>query len=116
MIKVNAFYPNKPGCRFDMTYYTKKHIPMVRDRLGAACTGIAVDQGVSGEASGSPAPFVAVVHLFFPSLQVFQDAFAEHGEVIMRDVPNYTNLEPVIQVSDVVINARGNETGELHVH
>ena len=44
MIKVSVFYPNKPGARFDFDYYTATHLPLVRDKLGGACEGIANQQ------------------------------------------------------------------------
>ena len=46
MIKVGVFYPQKDGSRFDMKYYLEKHIPMVRQKIGPALKGVAVEQGV----------------------------------------------------------------------
>jgi uncharacterized protein (TIGR02118 family) len=40
-------------------------------------------------------------HLLFDSLAAFQTAFAEHGAKFMADIPNYTTIEPIIQVSEV---------------
>jgi hypothetical protein len=31
----------------------------------------------------------------------FQAAFAPHSKEIMGDIPNYTNLQPIIQVSEI---------------
>jgi len=31
----------------------------------------------------------------------FQSAFGPHMEEIMGDIPNYTKIEPVIQISEV---------------
>jgi hypothetical protein len=28
MIRVNVFYPNEDGCRFDMKYYCERHVPL----------------------------------------------------------------------------------------
>jgi uncharacterized protein (TIGR02118 family) len=47
MIKVSVLYPNTEGKKFDMEYYCSKHIPMVQQKLGAACKGAAVDAGLS---------------------------------------------------------------------
>jgi uncharacterized protein (TIGR02118 family) len=103
MIKVSVLYPNRPGAKFDMAYYCAKHMPMVQQRLGAACTGVAVEQGIAGGAPGAPAAFVAMGHLYCPSVEAFQMAFAPHAEEIMGDIPNYTDIEPTIQISDVKI-------------
>ncbi len=43
MIKVSVFYPTQNGSKFDMDYYCKSHIPMVQQKLGAACKGVAVE-------------------------------------------------------------------------
>ena len=53
MIRVSVLYPNNEGSNFDMDYYCNKHIPMVKDKLGAACKGVAVDQGMGGAAPGA---------------------------------------------------------------
>ena len=48
MIKVSVLYENTPGQKFDMAYYCTKHIPMVRQKLGAACKRAEIDQGLAG--------------------------------------------------------------------
>ena len=101
MIKVSVLYPNGGDAKFDMNYYVTKHMPMVREKLGAACKGIAVEQGIAGGAPGTPPAFVAMGHLLFDSADAFQKAFAPHASAIMADIPNYTKIQPVIQVSDV---------------
>lgn len=101
MIKVSVFYPNRRDAKFDIAYYCDKHIPLVRRLLGAAVKGAAVDQGIAGIAPGSPAPYVAIGHLLFESVEAFQKAFEPHAAAIVGDIPNYTNLEPVIQLSEI---------------
>ena len=101
MIKVSVFYPNRAGCRFDMQYYCEKHIPMVQQKLGAACKQVAAEQGVGGAAPGSQPAFIAMGHLYCESVEAFQAAFAPHAQEIMADIKNYTDIEPTIQISDV---------------
>jgi hypothetical protein len=36
------------------------------------------------------------------SLEGFQTGMKEHGKDIMADVPNYTNLQPQVQISEMV--------------
>ena len=103
MIRVSVLYPNGEGSKFDMDYYCNRHIPMVLEKLGAACKGVAVEQGLGGPEPGSPAPFAALGHLQFDSIEAFQAAFGPHAETFMRDIPNYTNIQPVIQISSVKI-------------
>jgi uncharacterized protein (TIGR02118 family) len=103
MIKVSVLYPNGEGVKFDMDYYCGKHIPMVQQTLGAACKGVAVEQGLSGATPGSAAPFIGAGHLYFESLEDFQAAFGPHAEAIMGDLPNFTDIQPTIQISEVKI-------------
>jgi len=103
MIKVSVLYPNGEGCKFDIDYYCTKHMPMVQEKLGAACKGVAAEQGLGGPEPGAPAPFVAMGHMLFDSLEDFQSAFGPHAATFKGDVPNYTNIQPIIQVSSVKI-------------
>ena len=52
MTKVSVLYPNAADARFDMAYYCNSHMPMVRDKLSAACRRIEVDEGVGGGQPG----------------------------------------------------------------
>jgi uncharacterized protein (TIGR02118 family) len=116
MIKVSVLYPHTPGCRFDIDDYCNRHMAMVKTLLGEACKGIAVDRGVAGDAAGSPPLYVAVGHLYFESVDAFRAAFAPHEAAIVADIGNYTDIAPLLQVSEVVVNARGREADALHVH
>jgi uncharacterized protein (TIGR02118 family) len=103
MIKVSVLYPNNEGSKFDMSYYCGSHIPMVQEKLGAACKGVAVEQGMAGATPGSRPAFVAMGHLYFDSVAAFQSAFGPHANHIMADIPNYTDIQPTIQISEVKI-------------
>ena len=101
MVKVSVLYPNSDDCKFDMNYYLTKHMPMVKQKLGAALKSMAVEQGIAGGAPGAPATYVAMGHLYFDSVDAFQAAFGPHAPAILADIPNYTNTQPTIQVSEV---------------
>jgi uncharacterized protein (TIGR02118 family) len=103
MIKISVFYPNNDGSKFDMDYYCRSHIPMVQQKLGAACKGVAVEQGLGGAMPGSRPVYIAMGHLYFDSVEASQAAFVPHAQTFMADVPNFTNIQPVIQVSEVKI-------------
>ena len=103
MIKVSVFYPNNEGSKFDMNYYCNSHIPMVRQKLGAACKGAAVEQGITGPTPGSRPGFIAMGHIYFESVEAFQTAFGPHAEAIMADISNYTDILPTLQISEVKI-------------
>jgi uncharacterized protein (TIGR02118 family) len=101
MIKVGVFYPQGEGSKFDMKYYLEKHIPMVREKMGSALKSVAVEQGLSGGMPGTSITYTTICHLLFDSVDAFQVAFAPHAEVVMGDISNYTNIQPVVQISEV---------------
>jgi uncharacterized protein (TIGR02118 family) len=101
MIKISVLYPAGESTRFDMDYYCKSHMPMVQQKLGDACKSIAVEQGLAGGAPDTPPAYAAMGHLYFDSVAEFQRAFAPHATAIMADIANYTNVQPVIQISEV---------------
>jgi uncharacterized protein (TIGR02118 family) len=103
MIAVSALYPNIAGKKFDMQYYSSQHIPMVQQKLGAVLKGVAVEAGLGGVEPGSPASYIVMGHLYFDSVEAFQTAFGSHGQAIMGDIPNFTDLQPTIQISEVKI-------------
>lgn len=101
MIKVSALYPNTEGKTFDIDYYCNKHMPMVQEKLGAACKGTAVELGLAGGTPGSAPTYLAMGHMYFETVADFQAAFGPHAAAIMGDVPNYTNTKPITQISEV---------------
>jgi uncharacterized protein (TIGR02118 family) len=101
MIRVSASYPNTETGRFDLNYYTEKHLPMLRGLLGDAAPRIEIFRGV-GSVGGGPAAFQVIAHLHFESMESFSAALAAHGEKIFADIPNYTDIEPVIQIEEAI--------------
>jgi uncharacterized protein (TIGR02118 family) len=101
MIKVSIFYPNEDGKKFDMEYYLNSHIPMVMDKLGSALKGGSAEQGLNGGMPGTPAIYIAMAHLLFDSMDEFQSSFGPHMETILADIPNYTDIQPAMQISEV---------------
>lgn len=105
MVKISILYPNNPGARFDMDYYLDVHMPMSIERLGAhpGFNGVSVERGLGGGLPDSPAAYVAMCHFLFVSVEDFMAAFNPHAQILQGDMPNYTDIEPVIQVSEVAI-------------
>lgn len=102
MVRASVFYPDEGGKRFDWDYYRKRHIPAVRQKFGAALKTITVEQGLAGFESSSPAPYVAICELEFDSMRALQMAMAECAQMLMADIANFTDAQPVVQISEVV--------------
>jgi uncharacterized protein (TIGR02118 family) len=103
MIKVSVMYPNTPGARFDHAYYSGTHMPLLKARMGDACRYYTVDKGLAGGTPGSEPTYVGMCHIFCDSAESFQAAFGPHAKEILGDIANYTDLAPVMQISEVVV-------------
>ena len=103
MIKVSVMYPNRPGVRFDHEYYRDGHLPLIKNRMGAALKYYSIDKEVSGGAMDAPAAYVAMCHLLCDSVEAYQSSFGPHAEEIRSDFRNFTDQTPVVQMSEVVV-------------
>lgn len=101
MIKVSVMYPCVEGARFDIDYYEKCHIPMVRVALGESLKRMELDRGLSGGGKQPPI-YVAVGNMYFDTVEDFQNSFGKSSAKILGDIVNYTDLQPLMQISEVV--------------
>ena len=102
MFKVSVMYPNEEGVRFDFEYYRNTHLKLVEEQLkpfGLLKTGM--DKGISGGA-GQPAPYVCVGHLYFDRADGYDEGVKTAGTVLRADIPNFTNVTPIRQISEIV--------------
>ena len=104
MIKVTVMYPNTPDAQFNLGYYCDQHLPLVRLRLGEHCTSYIVEKGLQGLTAGVAATYVVISHFFFDTVESFRTAFSAHSAEIMGDFAHYTNVVPVIQISEVIVD------------
>ncbi len=103
MIKASVMYPYSEDKGFDMKYYCEKRMPMVKQKLGSACKSIAVEQGIAGRTPGIPPTYVAMGHIYCESVEAFQAAFGPHVAEFGADIPNFTVIQPIFQISQVRI-------------
>ena len=101
MIKVAIFYPNGEGKTFDMDYYSKKHMPMAATLFGDSLKAMSIDKGLAGGKPDTPATYVAIGYFYFETMESFQNSMGPNSEKLRADVPNYTNIKPILQVSEV---------------
>jgi uncharacterized protein (TIGR02118 family) len=102
MVVVSVFYPKTDSSHFDHDYYLQKHMPLVRSRFQPM--GLTTDtliRGAAGMDGGKPV-FELIGLLTFGSAAQVQAALAKHGQEILGDIPNYTNVSPLMQVNDPI--------------
>jgi uncharacterized protein (TIGR02118 family) len=94
MIRLSVLYPTAEGYTFDHDYYRDRHVPLALQTWGLA--GAEIDKGVDG-------PYIAAVHFRFDSLEAMTAALSLEGTAqVTADVTNYTNITPVMQISEIV--------------
>ena len=102
MIKVSLLYAAEEGKRFDMDYYANKHMPLVHQRLDpVGLIRSEVESGISSADPNAPAPFVAIGVLYFNTADEVHEGFKTHGREIMGDLPNFTDIAPQVQISEI---------------
>ncbi|HEX2619019.1 MAG TPA: EthD family reductase, partial [Phototrophicaceae bacterium] len=102
----SILYPDRKGSRFDMDYYLNKHMPLSIDLLSAhpGFKGVSVEHGVGGGAPDAPPTYLIMCHFLFDSIESFMAAFVPNRPILQGDRPNYTDVEPIVQMSEVVIS------------
>ena len=103
MIKVSVMYPNTPGARFNHAYYCNTHMPLVKSRMGESCRFYTVDQGLAGGSRDTPPTYIGMSHIFCDSVEAFQQGFGPHTAELMQDLTHFTDIAPVIQISEVLV-------------
>jgi len=109
MIKVSVIYPGSASVRFDHDYYRTKHLPLIKSSMGAGLRYYAIDKGLSGATVDSPATYVAACHLMCDSIEVYQSSFGPHAKEIREDIRNFTDVTPIVQMSEVVVENSANQ-------
>ena len=99
MIRISFLYPNERGKKFDHGYYAETHMPLVQKRM----VSFGLVRYEIDRAAVDDAPFVAACHLYFDSVDGFRKAIAEHGKELMGDIPNYTDVQAQMQISEIVL-------------
>ncbi len=102
MISVVVLYPNKVGSKFDLDYYVHKHLPLVRDRLepmGMRSLTYSVERAM--DPSAPLQVYRLSAELRFDDMDSAMRALQAHGPETQADIPNFTDVAPVILIGEV---------------
>lgn len=109
MFCASVAYPIQQGGRFDFEYFANKHVPLFARFLGGNCVRFEVHKSLASP--GAPAPsFLGVAYFWVKSGQEFGATLAQYGNEIYADIPNFTDIEPLRQWSEVVLTEGNAET------
>ncbi len=102
LFKVSIMYPYSKGKNFNMEYYETKHMPMVAGFLGSNLIKYTIDKGLDNGIPNQPLRYVAIGTFYIKSLSEYEAAIGPRRDSIRGDFTNYTNIIPVIVVTEVV--------------
>ncbi len=102
LIKISVMYPYAEGKTFDLAYYETKHMPMVAGYLGDNLVRYTIEKGLSNGLPNQPLPFMAIGTFYVKRLSDYQSAVTPNRDAIRADFKNYTDVIPVILVSEVL--------------
>jgi uncharacterized protein (TIGR02118 family) len=101
MFKVEILYPNGEDKTFNMDYYENTHMPMVAGFLGKNLKFYEIDKGIAGRTPNDKVPFVAIGYFYIIDVAEYNKAIAQNRDAVISDFKNYTNIQPVIQISEI---------------
>jgi uncharacterized protein (TIGR02118 family) len=102
MIQLNIVYPKTEDAQFDWDYYLNTHMPMSIRLQGMALRSVTIGKGLEG-IEAAPVAYVALTTMLYDSVDAFMEAFMPRAEILQGDMKNYTNIQPVIQFSEVAL-------------
>ena len=107
MIKISFYYPNSQNAKFDHDYFVNKHMPLAIDRQRTlGLLQFDIEKGIAGGTPDAITPYIAIGHIYFDSLEAFQNSMSKVGEELMADVANFTDIEPIVQISEILANEK----------
>ncbi len=99
---ITVLYETVEGSKFDLDYYMATHMPLVDEKFKPfGLRSWRVLKGV-GTPFGGEAKFGIIANLEFDTAQQFKDAVAAEGGPVFGDVPNFTNITPIVVIGDLV--------------
>ena len=103
MVRLTVLYPKTADSKFDMTYYLDKHIPLVKERLTPfGLVGVDLQEGLTGATSTDLPTYIMITGLIFNTTDELSTGMGSHGPELLGDIPNFTDQQPITQVSQSV--------------
>ena len=104
MITISIMYPKQADGRFDMNYYLERHMPMSIKLLGPSMESIVVGKGISPGDPWPEASYHAITTFTCRSKEEYEQAFLPNMAELQADMPNYTDIPAIIQMSEIALS------------
>jgi uncharacterized protein (TIGR02118 family) len=98
---INILYPAKDNDAFDFDFYLRRHVPLIKDILGASLHRLEVRKGVSAQDGGKPA-YTCVISIWIADWPAYEKAIAARAPELIAEVPLFTKVMPQIQTDEVI--------------
>ena len=102
MVQLNILYPKNEEATFDWDYYLHTHMPLSIKLQGEALKSVSISKGLE-DIPGALVKFIASAIMLYESVNAFMEAFMPHADVLQGDMKNYTNVQPIIQFNEVMM-------------
>lgn len=96
---MTILYPNQEDAEFDFAYYRDTHMKLIQSRYGDSIKRMETRRPVSGTEQDSP--YLAVTNIWIRDMKAFSAAAEKHRAELMKDIPNFTNVQGVVQQAEV---------------
>jgi uncharacterized protein (TIGR02118 family) len=95
-------YPYGENKKFDIDYWIEKHRPMVLEKLEPhGLVKLELDKGITAGLEGGLPIYLYIGYLYFNSMEDHQKCLPYALE-LFSDLPNFTDIEPITQVSEII--------------
>ncbi len=95
MVRVSMMYPVTDGATFDLEYYSRTHMGDIVKRTPGVVR-CEIDEAIDG-------PYFIIGQIYFESAEALEAATnGPTADEAWADVPNFTDLQPVMQVSRIL--------------
>lgn len=98
---MTILYPNGEDVTFDFDYYKNKHLTLIMDLYGSSIRKFELRRGLSAP-DGSRPTYVATITIWIADLEAFAKSGEQHSQTLIDDVPNFTDVMPLVQADEIV--------------
>jgi uncharacterized protein (TIGR02118 family) len=104
MYCLTVSYPKAADSHFDYDYYREKHIPLCNELFRDHGLRGTVLRTNEGKGPGSADLNYASIDILFESAEQLGAALQSGGQSVGADVPNYTNVQPIMTFGDIELS------------
>lgn len=101
MFSFTVLYPYGEGKKFDWDYYLPHHIEAIKQGLGPRLKQHHIEKGLAGMAPNTPPTYFCILHVLVDNMEDIEE-IGKMAPMLLADVPNYTDVQPIIQISEFI--------------